>query len=592
MLSEPENMSLSFSYNSTETPPTPYEDSGPSIPLSKEIWKMKYANGEETHSEAMERIAGALCDDEEHKQKMLPILKEMRFLPAGRVQAGAGSPRRVTLLNCFHSGEIYDSMDAIMKAAAEAAETMRMGGGVGFNFSNLRPRGDLIKSLDSKASGPVSFMAIFDAVCQTIASAGHRRGAMMGCLSVSHPDILEFIHAKRNSDKLKGFNVSVAVTDDFMEAVMNDTDFNLTFEGKVYKTIRARELWDEIMISTWDWAEPGILFLERYNKENNTWYAHTLLGTNPCGEIGLQGHGACLLGSFNLTKYVEEIDGLRRINYDKLTRDIPLVVRMMDNVNDVSTFPLEAQKDEAKKYRRVGIGVTGMANALEYIGYPYASDAYVEEQTRILKTIRDNCYLTSVELAKEKGPFPKFDKDKFCQAVFIKTLPNKIQEEIKEHGVRNSHLLSVAPTGTVSLCADNISSGIEPVFSHSYNRTIQTFEGPKTEEVKDYAYRVWGLKGRTADECSVEDHLKVFAATQKFIDQSVSKTCNVGSDVTFDEFKNVYIDAYKMGCKGITTFRAAGKRYGVLNAEPKKEEDNNEAKACFYDPATGKRECE
>lgn len=1304
------------------------EYQGPVEPISKEIWTMKYANPKEggtleTHPEAMERIAKALSDDDSHKEALEGILKSMRFLPAGRIQAGAGSKRKVTLMNCYVAGEIEDSMDSIMKVASQAAETMRMGGGVGFNFGKLRPRGDLIKSLDSKASGPISFMAIFDAVCQTIASAGHRRGAMMGCFPVSHPDILEFIHAKRNSDKLKGFNISVLVDTPFMEAVEQDKPYNLTFEGKVYKTVRAKELWDEIMVSTWDWAEPGVLFIDRMNEDNNVWYAHDIIATNPsmpkgtlvhtnkgikpietledtsflvrvldgswatancflsspsapvyeitlgngksvkataqhkwpilqedgslkrttttdikvgdriplnynglpgihssnnldeydgfilgmlygdgwygwrksnsnpyigftfnlgqlelaekvvtywrerygvkvnvtnahsneanvqignkkaielffsrmgieqgksskvvfpeivfessdgftkgfidglfssdgyvdtkypgviltnkdftfcqtvakllafcgvksslisgstvlngkrfyrtdvrigstniekfanlftlscldkqrnldaiivsrakmakkdsskftdyevvnsvelvsdgepvwdisvdhpqhvfptewvttgnCGEVCLQPHGACLLGSLNLTQYIVDEDikvrgnsSLATTGFDLglLKLDIPHIVRMMDNVNDYTHFPLKEQQEEALKFRRIGLGVTGVANALESLGMAYGSEEFITYLKFILGVIRDEAYKASIELAKEKGSFPMFDADKFLQSGYAKKLPPEIREQIKKYGIRNSHLLSVAPTGcqvgstlvplnsgivsldelaydkenkwlpiedsnlnehlekravtktfyngladtkkitlksgceleatnnhkfkvledsqlkwvkvedlkvgdklvvslntygkeddsdiqlktierghlnendikqpekitedlawflglyfadgsnhakgiriscnikevgynivselgerlfgitpqhefredrglvsvyfssqqllrwlkandflkprsqdmniplsirkfsrcnlesfiqgyfegagshskscyyidsvskkfalqlqavsralgkdasinihtsgkgstiyrtrftpfwrnnvtkdeknclkkvcgdnlrldsvvsledsiaetfdievpegntyiangiishnTISLSANNISSGIEPVFCHSYNRTIQTFDGPTEQEVCDYGYKYLGVKGKTTGECTVDEHLAVLAATQEFIDQAVSKTCNVGDDVTFDEFKDVYMKAWKLGCKGVTTFRAAGKRYGILNVkkeeeeEEKKEENNtsepldNGAEACYYDPTTGKKTCD
>jgi ribonucleoside-diphosphate reductase alpha chain len=493
-------------------------------------------------------------------------------------------------------------MDGIMEAARRAAETMRLGGGIGYDFSTLRPRGTLIKSLDSKSSGPLSFMGIFDAVCRTIASAGHRRGAQMGVLRVDHPDIEEFITAKNNSDTLTQFNISVGVTDEFMKAVKEDLDFNLKFKGRVHKTVSARALWDNILRSTWDWAEPGILFIDRINKKNNLWYAEKIAATNPCGEQPLPPNGACLLGSFNLTKYVVEHDGNYVFNMNQLRNDIPHVVRAMDNVVDRATYPLKEQEEEAKSKRRMGLGVTGVANAIEALGFEYGSERFLQTLEEIMGVIRNVAYRTSVELAIEKGAFPLYD-NQYLESDFAKTLPDDIRNLIADHGIRNSHLLSVAPTGTISLSADNVSSGIEPVFSHYYDRTIQTFDGPRTERVEDYGYRVFGVKGKTADELSVFDHVKVLNVASRFVDSACSKTCNVGSDVTWEEFKQVYMDAYDGGASGCTTFRAAGKRYGILNASASEdivEEDPveetqdfvDEGGACYFDPATGLRQCE
>ena len=513
-----------------------------------------------------------------------------------------GAPRRVTPYNCFVSTTIEDSMDGIMDAAKRAAETMRLGGGIGYDFSTLRPRGSLIRSLDSRSSGPLSFMGIFDAICKTIASAGHRRGAQMGVLRVDHPDIEEFITAKNNSTELTGFNISVGVTDEFMQAVKEDKDFDLVFEDRVYKTVSATALWDQILRSTWDWAEPGILFIDRINKKNNLHYCEKIAATNPCGEQPLPPNGACLLGSFNLTKYVLEHDGKHVFNMNQLRNDIPHVVRAMDNVVDRATYPLEEQELEAKSKRRMGLGVTGVANAIEALGFEYGSERFIQTLKEIMGAIRDVAYTTSVELAIEKGPFPLFDKA-FLDSDFAQSLPPYIRNLISERGIRNSHLLSVAPTGTISLSADNISSGIEPVFSHYYDRTIQTFDGPKVERVEDYGFRVFGVKGKTADELSVFDHVKVLNAASSFVDSACSKTCNTGEDVTWEEFKKVYMDAYDGGASGCTTFRAAGKRYGILNASTSEEvaqEDNteetqdfvDEGGACYFDPATGLRKCE
>jgi len=577
-------------------------DYGPTQQLSEEIHATKYRGKGESFKEAMTRVAEALKDNEPHFNNFRNILYNQRFLPAGRVQSAMGAPRRVTPYNCFVSATIEDSMDGIMEAARRAAETMRLGGGIGYDFSTLRPRNALIRSLDSRSSGPLSFMGIFDAICDTISSAGHRRGAQMGVLRVDHPDIEQFITAKNNKDKLTKFNISVGVTDEFMQAVKEDKDFDLKFEDRVYKTVSATALWDQILRSTWDWAEPGILFIDRINKKNNLQYCETIAATNPCGEQPLPPNGACLLGSFNLTKYVLEHDGKYVFNMNQLRNDIPHVVRAMDNVVDRATYPLKEQEEEAKSKRRMGLGVTGVANTIEALGFEYGSERFIQTLEEIMGVIRDVAYTTSVELAMEKGPFPLFDKA-YLESGFTRSLPPHIFDLIGEHGIRNSHLLSVAPTGTISLSADNISSGIEPVFAYHTERIIQTFDGPKVERVEDYGFRVFGVKGKTADELSVFDHVKVLNAASRFVDSACSKTCNTGEEVTWEEFKQVYMDAYDGGASGCTTFRAAGKRFGILNAAPTEEvtqEDDiedaqdfvDEGGACYFDPATGLRKCE
>jgi len=576
---------------------------GPSMPISEEIDTMKYRLEGETFNEKIKRIARALCDGTEHQWELEDILGHMRFLPAGRVQNAMGSPRITTAYNCFVSGHIEDSMDGIMKRACEAAETMRRGGGIGYDFSRIRPRGDLIKSLDSKSSGPVSFMGIFDSICQTIASSGHRRGAQMGVLRIDHPDILDFIRAKRNSDKLTGFNISVGITDAFMEALNSSSDYTLYFDGHERGSLSAQMVWDEVMESTWDWAEPGVLFIDRINDMNNLYYCETIEATNPCGEQPLPPYGACLLGSFNLTKYVglDKFDGTYNyFDYPKFESDIKHVVRAMDNVVDRTIYPLKEQEDEARDKRRMGLGVTGLANAGEMLGYLYGTDKFLNWMENIFKTLRDECYRASAELADEKGAFPLYD-ERYWEGGFFKTLSKDVQALIKKNGIRNSHLTSIAPTGTISLVGDNVSGGIEPVFSHYYDRTIQTFDGPKVERVKDYAYSK-GVEGRTANDISVQEHLDVLLLAQKYIDSACSKTCNVGDDVTYESFKQVYVDAWKGGAKGCTTFRLSGKRFGILNAPVEEEkkvsgetqemvEEEGKVEACFIDPLTGQKEC-
>ena len=562
----------------------PNQHYGMTLPISDEIDAIKYRQtGEDFYSKVV-RIAGALKDDPLHFETFKDVLRHMRFLPAGRVQNAMGAARQTTAFNCFVSGTIEDSMDSIMHRATQAAETMRRGGGIGYDFSRLRPRGDRIKSLDSKASGAISFMGIFDAVCQTIASSGHRRGAEMGVLRIDHPDIEEFITAKNNSDKLTGFNISIGVTDKFMRCLEDGEPFPLEYQGEVYKEVDPENLWDMVMRSTWDWAEPGVLFIDTINKMNNLRYCETIEATNPCGEQPLPPFGACLLGSFNLPKYV--IDG--KFDFGLYVNDIYQVVRAMDNIIDRTIYPLPEQKQEAKNKRRMGLGVTGLANAAEMCGHAYASDEFMEFTETVLETLRDHCYSASADLAEEKGSFPLYDEYNYMDSKFVKTLPEWVQEKIKRQGIRNSHLTSIAPTGTISLTADNVSSGIEPPFSLFYDRTIQQFDGHTVERVEDYAYRQ-GVSGRTANEISAQEHLAVLALASQYVDSAVSKTCNVGDNVTYDEFKNLYYDAWKQGCKGITTFRAAGKRYGILN-EVKEDEPNVEA--CFIDPDTGLKSCE
>ena len=571
------------------------EYEGPVKPISQEIDAMKYRQKGESFHEKIKRIARTLSDGIEHQYQLEEILGEMRFLPAGRVQAAIGSSRITTAYNCFVSGVIEDNMNSIMEKASEAAETMRRGGGIGYDFSRIRPRGDKIKSLDSQASGPVSFMGIFDSVCQTIASSGHRRGAQMGVLRVDHPDIEEFITAKRNSDKLTGFNISVGVTDKFMEALTSDVgdDFDLVFEGQVYKTISARSLWDTIMDSTWDWAEPGVLFIDRISELNNLHYCEEISATNPCGEQPLPPYGACLLGSFNLTKYLETYidhqgNDAYRFLFPQFKEDIHEVVRAMDNVIDRTIYPLKQQSDEAKDKRRMGLGVTGLANAGEMLGFKYASEDFMVWAEKVFACLRDTCYKASALIAKEKGPFPLYRED-YLKSNFVRSLPASVKSLIREYGIRNSHLTSIAPTGTISLVADNVSGGIEPTFSHYYDRTIQTFDGPKTERVEDYAYAK-GVEGRAANDITVQEHLSILLLAQNYIDSACSKTCNVGDDVTYEDFKQVYVDAWRGGAKGCTTFRLSGKRYGVLQTV--EEEDKEEkVEACFIDAETGQKEC-
>ena len=571
----------------------------PTLPVSKETHASKYRSQGETFKECCNRIANELKDDDEHYHKFRGILLDMRFLPAGRVQAAMGSSKKVTGFNCFVSGTIADSFvegeGNIMQRATEAAATMRMGGGIGYDFSTLRPKGDLIRSLESSASGPVSFMDIYNSVCKTIASAGHRRGAQMGVLRVDHPDVEEYIYSKQNSTALTGFNISLGITDEFMRAVKAGIDFDLRWHGRVYHTVDARNLFEKMMRSTWEYAEPGVLFLDTINNMNNLYYCETIAASNPCQEQSLPPFGACLLGSFNLVQYIkptkrhEIFEDLMGYKFDwvALRRDIPTVVRAMDNVTDRSEFPLKKQRQEALRKRRMGLGVTGLANTGEALGYTYGSKAFLQFERRVLRTINDGCYLASSKLAKEKGPFPLFNKHDYMKSKFIQAaLSPRVKEAIKENGIRNSHLTSIAPTGTISLCADNVSSGIEPVFSLSMKRTIIGPKGPVIESISDYGLRVFGVKGKTSSQCTVDNHLDVLIEGQKWIDSSISKTCNVNPNMPWEDFKQIYMRAWKNGCKGVSTFNPGGERVGVL------QEDDEGIEACFIDPVTGLNTCE
>jgi ribonucleoside-diphosphate reductase alpha chain len=564
---------------------------GPTLPISIEIDEMKYRQEGESHREKCSRIGNALADNRNHFEAWREILLPQKFLPAGRVQSSVGSPRQTTAFNCFVSQTIEDSSKGIMQVADQAFQTMRLGGGIGYDFSTLRPRGDLIVSLDSKSSGPLSFMNIYNAICATVSSAGHRRGAQMGVMRVDHPDIEEFIEAKANETEFKQFNLSVGITDEFMEAMLAGGSFDLKFSGRVYKRVDARYLWDKIMRATWDWAEPGVLYIDRINEMNNLWYCETIAATNPCGEQPLPPHGACLLGSFNLVKYLlhDKSNGYK-LDWEQFKADIPIVVRAMDNVVDNTIYPLPEQEAEAKSKRRMGLGYTALANTGEALGFVYGSKEFLKFEDKVGRVLANESYRASANLAAEKGSFPLFDKEKYLEGKFIKRLDKDVQELIATNGIRNSHLLSIAPTGTISLSADNVSSGCEPVFSYFFDRTIQTELGAKVERVTDYGYRELGVSGKRADECTTDEHLNVLITATKWVDSAVSKTLNVGENVSWDEFKDIYVKAWKGKCKGCTTFRAAGKRYGILNSAD--EDSGGEvATACYVDPSTGKKEC-
>jgi len=569
--------------------------------ISSQIWNMKYRyhakDGsplDKTVEDTWRRVARGLSSFERERdhweEEFLDCLKDFKFLPGGRITANAGTGRKqVTMFNCYVLNKIEDSLEGIFKTIHNAAMTQKQGGGIGMNFSTIRPKGAYIKGVQANASGPVSYMRVFDATCKTIMSAGQRRGAQMGVLSCSHPDIEEFIDAKRDGISLKMFNLSVAITNDFVEAVKEDKNWDLTFKNKIYKTVRARDLWDKIMRSTYDYAEPGFILIDRINELNNLSYCEDIRATNPCGEQPLPPFGACLLGSINLTRFVKNpFENNATIDFDSITKTVTTAVRMLDNTVDISNYPLTAQRDEALSKRRMGIGITGLADALIFMQIRYGTPESTKVAAEIMKTICHASYRASIELAKEKGAFQLLDREKFVKSKFVSQLPEDIREGILKHGIRNSHLTSIAPTGTISLFAGNVSSGLEPVFALSYTRKVRVGDETETieQEVCDYAYQKYReISGNTdsnslpdyfatTDTVSPKEHVDMQAALQPFIDSSISKTINVPTDLPFDKFKDIYMYAYDSKLKGCTTFRPNEKMQGILvRKEEKKEEE-------------------
>ena len=561
-------------------------------PIAEQIWDMKYrfkgADGtakDVTVEDTWRRIARDLAqvesDADGWEDKFFGALEDFKYLPAGRITAGAGTARRVTLFNCFVMGTVPDSMSGIFDMLKEAALTMQQGGGIGYDFSTIRPRGADVLGVSADASGPLSFMDVWDAMCRTIMSAGSRRGAMMATMRCDHPDVEDFITAKSDPARLRMFNMSVLVTDPFMEAVKADGSWDLVFGGKVYKTVQARDLWNNIMQATYSYAEPGVIFIDRINAANNLNYCETIAATNPCGEQPLPPYGACLLGSINLARLVAQpFDEAAHLDQDAMSELVATAVRMMDNVVDVSNFPLPEQANEAQNKRRIGLGVTGLADALLMVGLRYGSDEAAAQTESWLKAIARAAYLASVDLAKEKGAFPLFDAEKFLASGTMQQMDDDVRDAIREHGIRNALLTSIAPTGTISLYAGNVSSGIEPVFAYAYTRKVLQKDGSRTEEeVVDYAVQMWReLKGDTplpdyfvnAQTLPPADHVKMQAAAQKWIDSSISKTINCPEDISFDDFKDVYMQAWDMGCKGCTTYRPNDVTGSVLSVSSEK----------------------
>ena len=557
------------------------------------------------------RIAGTLARAEEGdrvawEQRFYGVLEGFRFLPGGRIQAGAGTDRCVTLINCFVMGVIPDSMEGIFSALGDAALTMQQGGGVGCDFSTLRPGGSAAHAAGSTASGPVSFMHIWDSMCDTLLSTGNRRGAMMATMRCDHPDIESFISAKQDPSRLRNFNLSVLVTEALMEAVARDDEWPLVFPDpghgseneiimrawpgydrpvrcRVHRRLPARELWRKIMRATYDYAEPGVLFIDRINRLNNLWYNEVISATNPCGEVPLPPYGACDLGSVNLTSLVQApFSDQARFDMGGFRDVVKTAVRMLDNVISISEYPLATQSERALDTRRIGLGITGLADTLIMLGYQYGGEPSLMFAQSVLKELCHTAYRTSIALAREKGPFPGLVRDQYGQGEFISVLPDDIQDGIQSFGVRNSHLVAIAPTGTISLLANNISSGLEPVIGFSYRRKVSEGESRQHEfELVDYALWIWRKQNGpnaplppqfvTARDLAPEKHLQMQAVLQPFVDNAISKTINVPAELGFEEFQTIYESAYSKGLKGCTTFRpnpVTGEVLTVLDGSP------------------------
>ncbi len=570
-------------------------------PISQQIWDMKYrlrgvdgAPVDKAIPDTWRRVAGALAapeaDPQVWEERFFQAMADFHFLPAGRILSGAGSGRRVTLFNCFVMGDIPDDMSGIFEHLKQAALTMQQGGGIGYDFSSLRPKGAPVVGVGADASGPLSFMDVWDAMCRTIMSAGSRRGAMMAVLRCDHPDIEAFIEAKRQPGRLRMFNLSVLITDPFMQAVREDAPWELTFGGTAYRVVRARDLWDKIMRATYGYAEPGVIFNDRINRLNNLHYCETIHATNPCGEQPLPPYGTCLLGSINLAQLVEQpFTDAAHLDEARLATLVGLAVRMMDNVIEVSRYPLPEQEAEARAKRRIGLGITGLADALILCRARYGDRDAVALTGRWMAALQRAAYLASAELAGEKGAFPLFDRDAFLAAETVGRLDADVRDAIARDGIRNALLTSVAPTGTISLFADNVSSGLEPVFSFRYVRHVLMPDGGRREEeVSDYAYRLFRrLKGEgaplpeyfvDAQGLSPHDHLVMQATVQAYIDSSISKTINCPESISFEDFKDVYVQAYELGCKGCTTYRPNDVTGAVLEVrQTAKEKSSGQA---------------
>ena len=578
----------------------------PDSDVASDIWSLKYRQeGETSIRDSFARVARAVAAAEPEalrplwEKRFRELMDDFAFLPAGRILAGAGSQREVTLFNCFVMGTVPDSIAGIFDGLKQAAQTLQQGGGIGHDFSTLRPKGALVHGVGADASGPLSFMDVWDSMCRTIMSAGARRGAMMGTLRCDHPDIEDFIEAKRDPRRLRNFNLSVLVTDDFMAAVEGDADWPLVFGGTVFRTLRARNLWDRIMRATYDVAEPGVIFIDRINRLNPLAYCETISCTNPCGEQPLPPYGACLLGSLNLTRFVQDpFTGGAQLDMVKLRAAAEVAIRFLDDVVDVSNYPLPQQRAEALNKRRLGLGVTGLADALFMCGLRYGSPDAVAATGAWMQAIQEAALETSAGLAQEKGVFPLFDAEAYLATAYGQRLPQRHREMIARQGLRNGLLTSVAPTGTISLVAGNVSSGIEPIFSLSYDRHILEADGSqRTVAMEDHAYRLWRADKRrgtrppslvTAADLTPEEHLAMQAAAQAHVDSSISKTINVPETLPFEAFRTVYEQAYRLGLKGCTTFRPNAVTGSILSA---RQDEDRSCPSCGSFELTAREGC-
>lgn len=577
--------------------------------VSHLVWQSKYrgcrvdGHCDDSIDATWHRVAATLARVETNPADWEPqfyaALADFRFLPGGRILAGAGTRRQVTLFNCFVMGTLQDSLNGIFDGLKEGALTMQQGGGVGYDFSTLRPKGLPARETATVASGPVSFMRIWDSMCATLLSTSMRRGAMMGTLRCDHPDIEAFVEAKRDPAELRNFNLSVLVTDAFLQAVAQDRDWPLVFPDaqapagqavimrtwpgfgqpqpcRIIRTLPARALWERILRAAYDVAEPGVIFIDRINRLNNLWYAETISATNPCGEIPLPPYGACDLGSINLTRFVQApFTPQAALDFASLQATAAVAVRMLDNVYAVAHFPLAAQREVAQSRRRLGLGLTGLADALVMLGMDYGSDPACRLAGRIMRCICHAAYRASIELAKEKGAFALFDAARYSQAPFIAALPGELRAAIRQHGIRNSHLTAIAPTGSISLLAGNVSSGLEPVFDFDYRRNIRDALGVLHQvPVSDYAWQLFQAQHghlppaspvwRRAADIAPLAHLHMQAALQPYVDNSISKTINVAANCDFTAFREIYMEAYRLGLKGCTVFRPNPVRGEVL----------------------------